>query len=363
MTADRPAPAPPADRSAPAPSADRSAEQSSVGPEVVTVGESMVVLSPDPTGPLDRADRLGVSVGGAESNVASALAGLGHRTAWVSRVGDDPFGRRVLRHVAATGVDTRLVTVDPTAPTGVYLKDPTPGGTAVHYYRSGSAASRLDPQVLDDPALAGTRLLHLSGITAALSPSCAALVRRALTDRPLPAARITFDVNHRARLWSAETAAPVLRGLADAADVVLVGLDEARALWGVTAPDAVRDLLPGPELVVVKDADVGVTALPRGGPDVFVPALRVPVHEPVGAGDAFAAGCLSGLLRGLDLEHCLRLGHLCAAPALTVAGDTAPPPRRALADRLLALPAGDWARLDLVDAGLLPTPATGRNGR
>ncbi|WP_432896512.1 sugar kinase [Micromonospora matsumotoense] len=335
----------------------------SAGPEVVTVGESMVVLSPDPTGPLARADRLGVSVGGAESNVASALAALGHRTAWVSRVGDDPFGRRVLRHVADTGVDTGLVAVDPTAPTGVYLKDPTPDGTAVHYYRSGSAASRLHPGVLDDPALAGARLLHLSGITAALSPSCAALVRRAVTDRPLPAARVTFDVNHRARLWPAGTAAPVLRGLADAADVVLVGLDEAHTLWGVTDPDAVRDLLPGPDLVVVKDADVGVTALPRTGPAVFVPALRVPVHEPVGAGDAFAAGCLSGLLRGLDLHHCLRLGHLCAVPALTVAGDTAPPPGRALADRLLALPARDWASLDLVDAGLLPTPATGRNGR
>ncbi|MEV4843263.1 sugar kinase [Micromonospora matsumotoense] len=335
----------------------------SAGPEVVTVGESMVVLSPDPTGPLARADRLGVSVGGAESNVASALAALGHRTAWVSRVGDDPFGRRVLRHVADTGVDTGLVAVDPTAPTGVYLKDPTPDGTAVHYYRSGSAASRLHPGVLDDPALAGARLLHLSGITAALSPSCAALVRRAVTDRPLPAARVTFDVNHRARLWPAGTAAPVLRGLADAADVVLVGLDEAHTLWGVTDPDAVRDLLPGPDLVVVKDADVGVTALPRTGPAVFVPALRVPVHEPVGAGDAFAAGCLSGLLRGLDLHHCLRLGHLCAVPALTVAGDTAPPPGRALADRLLALPARDWASLDLVDAGLLPAPATGRNGR
>ncbi|MFJ6194643.1 sugar kinase [Micromonospora sp. NPDC092111] len=333
------------------------------GPEVVTVGESMVVLSPDPAGSLERADRLGVSVGGAESNVATGLAGLGHRAGWVSRVGDDPFGRRVLRHVAAAGVDTSLVSVDPDAPTGVYLKDPSPGGTAVHYYRAGSAASRLGPQVLDDPGLAGVRLLHLSGVTAALSPSCAALVRRAVTDRPLPAARVSFDVNHRARLWPADVAAPVLRRLADRADVVLVGLDEARALWGVADPGAVRDLLPGPELVVVKDAEVGATALPRTGPAVFVPALRVPVREPVGAGDAFAAGYLSGLLRGLDPQRCLRLGHLCAAPTLTVPGDTAPPPGRALADRLAALPGDEWARLDLADAGLLAGPLPGRNDR
>ncbi|TDC81615.1 sugar kinase [Micromonospora sp. KC606] len=323
------------------------------GPEVATVGEAMVVLTPDPMAPLERADRLGVSVGGAESNLAIALAGLGHRVGWVSRVGDDPFGRRVVRHVTDAGVDA-LVEVDPTAPTGVYLKDPGPGGTAVHYYRSGSAASALGPDALDDRRLAGVRLLHLSGVTAALSPTCAALVKCALTDRPLGDARISFDVNHRARLWPVAAAAPVLRRLADRADVVLVGQDEADTLWGCADPVAVRALLPGPDLVVVKDAAVGATVLPRTGTAVFVPALRVPVREPVGAGDAFAAGFLSGLLRDLEPRDCLRLGHLCAAPTLTVPGDTAPPPGRALVDRLLALPAAAWAQLDPVGAGLLP---------
>ncbi|SCG45718.1 sugar kinase [Micromonospora halophytica] len=333
------------------------------GPEVATVGETMVLLSPDPAGPLDRADRLGVSVGGAESNVAVGLAALGHRVSWVSRVGDDPFGRRVVRQVAAAGVDTTLVEVDPAAPTGVYLKDPAPGGTAVHYYRAGSAASRLGPQALDDRRLAGVRLLHLSGVTAALSPSCTALMERALVGRPLPGTRVSFDVNHRARLWPAPTAAPVLRRLADHADVVLVGLDEARTLWDTPDPVAVRTLLPGPELVVVKDAAVGATALPRAGAAVFVPALPVPVREPVGAGDAFAAGFLSGLLRGLAPRDCLRLGHLCAAPTLTVAGDTAPPPDPALIDRLLALPDAGWAALDPVAVGLVRPATTTDQGR
>ncbi|TDB72145.1 sugar kinase [Micromonospora sp. KC723] len=328
------------------------------GPEVATVGETMVVLTPDPVAPLERADRLGISVGGAESNLAVALAGLGHRVGWVSRVGDDPFGRRVVRHVTDAGVDA-LVEVDPAAPTGVYLKDPAPDGTTVHYYRSGSAASRLGPDALDDRRLATVRLLHLSGVTAALSPSCAALVERALTDRPLGAARISFDVNHRARLWPAAAAAPVLRRLADRADVVLVGRDEADTLWGCADPAAVRALLPGPDLVVVKDAAVGATVLPRTATAVFVPALRVPVREPVGAGDAFAAGFLSGLLRDLAPRDCLRLGHLCAAPTLTVPGDTAPPPGRALLDRLLALPDAAWAQLDAVGAGLVPAAPIG----
>ncbi|WFE35986.1 sugar kinase [Micromonospora sp. WMMD975] len=307
------------------------------------MGETMVVLAPDDGGPLEHAARLTVGVGGAESNVAMGLARLGHRAAWLSRVGDDPFGRRVIAEIAASGVDVSLVTVDPAAPTGVYLKDPGPAGTRVHYHRAGSAASRLDAPDLTDPRLAGVRLLHLSGITAALSDSCHGLLAHALTGRALPDARIVFDVNHRPALWPADRAAPILRDLADRADVVLVGLDEAATLWGSADPTAVRDLLPGPELVVVKDGPVGATALPRTGPAVFVPAPQVDVVEPVGAGDAFAAGFLAGLLREVDLRSCLRLGHLTAAPVLAVPGDTAPPPDPARIARALALTDRDWA--------------------
>ncbi|MFI2710998.1 sugar kinase [Micromonospora sp. NPDC018662] len=313
------------------------------GPEVACVGETMVVLTPDDGGPLEHAVRLAVGVGGAESNVAMGLARLGHRAAWVSRVGDDPFGRRVVAEIAAAGVDVRTVTVDPVAPTGVYLKDPGPAGTRVHYHRAGSAASRLGASDLADPRLGGVRLLHLSGITAALSDSCRDLLAHALSGPALPGARTTFDVNHRPALWAADRAAPVLRDLADRADVVLVGLDEAATLWGSADPGAVRDLLPGPELVVVKDGPVGATALPRTGPAVFVPTPPVDVVEPVGAGDAFAAGFLAGLLRDLDLRACLRMGHLTAAPVLAAPGDTAPPPDPAGIARALALTDREWA--------------------
>ncbi|WP_245716208.1 sugar kinase [Micromonospora humi] len=313
------------------------------GPEVACVGETMVVLTPDDGGPLQHAARLLVSVGGAESNVAMGLARLGHRATWVSRVGDDPFGRRVVAEVAAAGVDVDLVTVDPAAPTGVYLKDPGPAGTRVHYHRAGSAASRLGAADLADARLAGVRLLHLSGITAALSDTCRDLLAHALAGRAAPGARVTFDVNHRPALWPADRAGPMLRELADRADVVLVGQDEADTLWGAADPVAVRDLLPGPELVVVKDGAVGATALARTGPAVFVPALPVDVVEPVGAGDAFAAGFLAGLLRRVDLRSCLRLGHLTAAPVLAAPGDNAPPPDPARIARALALTDREWA--------------------
>ncbi|GAA2191005.1 sugar kinase [Micromonospora lupini] len=315
--------------------------------EVVTVGETMVVLCPPPGEPLEHAERVAVSVGGAESNVAGYLARLDHLTTWVSRVGDDPFGRAVVRHVADAGVHVDLVGVDPTAPTGLYLKDPGPTATAVHYYRAGSAASRMDPGALADPRLAGARVLHLSGITPALSASCRALVEHAVTDRPLPGALISFDVNHRARLWSAERAAPVLRDLADRSDLVFVGQDEAYALWGAADAVAVRRLLPGPQTVVVKDGAVCATALSRDAAPVVVAAPRVSVVEPVGAGDAFAAGYLAGLLRDLDPTRRLRLGHLVAAQALGSAGDNAPLPPWSWFQRLLD---GPWSPPDLTGA-------------
>lgn len=135
---------------------------------------------------------------------------------------------------------------DPDRPTGLLLKDPAAHGTRVHYHRAGSAASALTPDVLDGTALTGAALVHLSGITPALSPGCHALVERALRpDRPWP---VSFDVNHRPALWTGRSAADVLRPLADRADIVLVGLDEAQALWGEGITDAYwsANCFPGP---------------------------------------------------------------------------------------------------------------------
>ncbi|MFE9131296.1 sugar kinase [Streptomyces sp. NPDC007148] len=308
---------------------------------VVCVGETMAALAPDPLGPLDGADLLRVDVAGAESNVALYLADHGIPARWVSAVGDDPFGRRVSARIAAGGVDVSGVRVDPERPTGLLLKDPGAQGTRVHYHRAGSAASALTPDVLDDPAFADAALVHLSGITPALSSGCRALVERALRpDRPWP---VSFDVNHRPALWAGRSAADVLRPLADLADIVLVGLDEAQALWGegITDAEDVRGLLSGPRVLVVKDGDRAATAF-VGDAVHSVPALKVRVAEPVGAGDAFAAGFLSGLLRRLPVDGALRLGHLTAASALGVAADHGPLPDPALLSALLDADEETW---------------------
>ncbi|MEV7341789.1 sugar kinase [Streptomyces sp. NPDC093544] len=314
---------------------------------VVCVGETMAALAPDPLGPLDGADLLRVDIAGAESNVALYLADHGIPARWVSAVGDDPFGRRVRARIAAGGVDVSGVRTDPERPTGLLLKDPGAHGTRVRYHRAGSAASALTPDVLDDPTMAGAALVHLSGITPALSPGCRALVEHALRpDRPWP---VSFDVNHRSALWADRSAADVLQPLADRADIVLVGLDEAQALWGdgITDAQRVRDLLPGPRVLVVKDGDRAATAF-VGAAARSVPALTVRVVEPVGAGDAFAAGFLSGLLRQLPVDRALRLGHLTAASALRVTADHGPLPDPALVAALLDADEETW-RATMID--------------
>lgn len=291
-------------------------------PEVLCLGETMALVTPTVPAPLETAEHFSVVAAGAESNVAVHLAALGHRAGWTSRLGADPLGRRVLSALSTAGVDTALVGTHPSAPTGVYFKDPAPDGTRVHYYRAGSAASTMDEHAISASMADQPQVLHLSGITPALSPGCDRLVEHLLTRER--SARISFDVNYRPALWTAEQAAPRLRELARRADVVFVGLDEARTLWGARTPEDVVGVLSGPSTVVVKDADVAAYAL--GERAATVPAPSVAVVEPVGAGDAFAAGYLAGLLRGLDGTRCLRLGHLVAAHGLLSTQDHAPLP-------------------------------------
>ncbi|RZU32103.1 sugar kinase [Blastococcus saxobsidens] len=292
-------------------------------PAVVTLGESMAMVTPTLRQPLRTAENFSVRTGGAESTVALYLTGLGHRTAWVSAVGSDPLGSRLLDEVSRHGVDVRWVDVDPAAPTGVYFKDPGTEATTVHYYRAGSAASRMDPAVLDRVDLRGVRILHLTGITTALSEGCARLTDAAIAAARDAGALVSFDVNHRAGLWSHAEAAPELARLSAAADLVFVGRDEAEGLWG--EGDAVRlhGRLGLGGTVVVKDGAVGATEF-DGTTATFEPAIPVQVVEPVGAGDAFAAGYLSAMLGGQDVGGRLSCGHRTAARALGSTHDFVP---------------------------------------
>jgi 2-dehydro-3-deoxygluconokinase len=322
----------------------------------VCVGETMAMLTPVQAVPLHQATELHCGIGGAESNVAMGLAAMGLDTHWVGRVGRDGFGTRILNELSSHGVGVSGVEVDDVLPTGLYVKLPaqeseSDGGSSVLYYRQGSAASAMGRATLAKPAVTGllekASLIHLSGITAALSPECLELLETILA-APRNGRTISFDVNWRAALWSGRDRS-VLQRLANLADVVLVGKDEAEHAFATTDETELRRLMPDPEVLVIKNEAISAIALHRSGIRDEVPALSVDVVEPVGAGDSFAAGYLSGMLFGLGPKECLRRGHVAAACTLTVHGDRGPLPDAAQLAAILESTDAGWAAIHVED--------------
>lgn len=288
---------------------------------VVCMGESMAQVVPANGASLLEAETFLMQQAGAESNVAVSLARLGTNAAWASFIGDDPIGARLLASIERLGVNTHLVMVQPGARTGVFFKDPAKEGSRVYYYRSGSAAASMDPEFARRVIDASPRWLHLTGVTPALSSSCREAVMAAMSCARSTGVPVSFDVNYRPALWpDAAVAGETIRAAANEADVVFVGLDEAHAIWGCETADDIRSTLGLPSTLIVKNGPLDCTAFNALG-KIIVPALRVEVVEPVGAGDAFAAGWIHGHLAGLSETAALRLGHLMAGIALTALSD------------------------------------------
>ncbi|APA97689.1 2-dehydro-3-deoxygluconokinase [Nocardia seriolae] len=322
----------------------------------VTVGEGLAVLIAAP-GPLEDSPVFDRGAGGAEANVACVLSQLGIPTGWLSRVGDDGFGRYLVRQLTARGVDTSAVTTDATRPTGVYVKErgggsdrPTDlaaGSSRMLYYRTGSAASALSPADLRSARalLEAAELIHFTGITTALSPTATELTDALLT-LPRRGRLISFDLNYRPALWARRTefAPDILARHIAGSDVVFLGADEAEEVFGIDDADRLRLAFPQPRRLIVKNDKHSVTGF-LGADRLEVPALTLEVTERIGAGDAFAGGYLAALLQRRPHEQLLRFGHLCAAAALTGTGDIADLPPLPALESLAAATASEWAAL------------------
>ncbi|MEV6103677.1 sugar kinase [Streptomyces sp. NPDC051940] len=306
-------------------------------PEAVTCGEAMLLMLAEPGVPLDRAVNFRRSVAGAESNVAAGLARLGHRARWLGRVGADPAGEAVLSQLRADGVDVSYAQSDPDAPTGLLLRDSHPQRAIdVQYYRAGSAASRLAPEHIRAEALDGVRLLHISGITPMLSPSAAEATAKLIELARAAGAAVSFDPNIRRKLAAPERWTETVAPLLPQADLVFAGEDELELLAGRGADETADWLLRGrAHTVVLKRADHSATALTADGPRYDQPPFRVPLADPVGAGDAFAAGYLSAWLRGLPTPRALAEAACVAALVVQSATDTDGLPSAAARDRAL----------------------------
>lgn len=293
-------------------------EPSNGAPAVLAIGETMALVTPACAEPLETAQDFRLDIAGAESNVASHLVALGVPAAWAGAVGEDALGRRLIATLAGRGVDVVLATSDPRAPTGLFVKDP---GAGVLYYRRGSAASRLGPEFADRLPLATVPWVHVTGVTAAISDSSLQLLERILERRHAAGLPVSFDVNHRPSLWPGQADAAVVLGrLAARSDLLFVGRDEAQTLWGTSTAEEVRARFPAVPALVVKDGPGPAHAF-VGQRHVVVAPGPVEVVEPIGAGDAFAAGYLAARLRGGTLADALAGGHRRAAEALATTAD------------------------------------------
>jgi len=288
---------------------------------LVALGETMGLLTPAAAGPLHHGAGLRLSIAGAESNVAIGVRRLGGAATWIGRVGPDDIGDLILRELRAEDVTLHAIR-DP-APTGLMLKTARAAGvTRVSYYRTGSAGSRLCPADLDESAIAGAGVLHVTGITPALGTGPAAAVRSAIEIARINKGIVSLDINYRSALWDRSLAATTLRDLAADADIVFAGEQEAELLAEAGEPAAVARQIAvlGPAQVVIKRGHRGCVAWVDG---VVHEQRAIPVRavDPVGAGDAFVAGYLAELLAGQPAEVRLATATAAGAFTVTVSGD------------------------------------------
>ena len=295
------------------------------GPEILTVGETMILLyAEDMTAPLRLGGRLCLDFAGADSNFAIAMSRLGYRSGWISRLGDEPLGELVLNAIAAEGVDVSRVIKDPTRNTGLYMKHHTADGTTrIQYYRRGSAASNLHPEDLDPEYFSDARLVHLNGMTFALSESCASTMGRALELGLNTGAMVSLDLNLRLQLWSLEAARRALGSVIPRLAALFGTEEEFLVYFGVSDIDeAIRAATQhGPQIVVAKMGPDGAVAYVNGRRYAHAGYRSPVVVDFVGAGDGFNAGFLASYLRGLPPEECLRRANLVGASAVATPGD------------------------------------------
>ncbi|MDB5767933.1 MAG: pfkB carbohydrate kinase family protein [Collimonas fungivorans] len=306
--------------------------------DAVTYGEAMTMFVAAETGDLANARSFVKRAAGAELNVATGLARLGFGVGWMSRVGNDSFGRFVLETLANEGIDSGAVTIDERYPTGFQLKSRNDDGSdpEIEYFRKGSAASHLSIADYRPEYFKAARHLHLSGVAPAISASSLELAFHIAGEMRAAGKNITFDPNLRPTLWrSREVMADRLNALAAYADWVLPGLEEGRILTGLATPREIAGfyLARGATGVIVKLGSAGAYLRTAEG-EATIPAAPVAnVVDTVGAGDGFAVGVISALLEGLGPQAAAERGNRIGAMAIQVIGDSEGLPTREQLDK------------------------------
>jgi 2-dehydro-3-deoxygluconokinase len=275
--------------------------------------------------------------GGDTSNFAVAAARQGAKVGYLTHVGADAFGDQFLQLWEREGVDTSLVVRDPGSHTGIYFITYTPAGHQFTYHRKGSAASRIRPEDLPVEAIAGARLLHVSGISQAISDSCCDAVFRAIEVARSYGVKVSYDANLRLKLWPLSRARAVIHATAPLADLFLPSLEDVQQLSLLEDPDQIVDfyLGLGVKLVALKLGKKGVLVA-SDSERHLVPGFTVATVDATGAGDTFDGAFVTQWLNGATLVEAARYANAAAALSTTGYGAVGPIPTEAVVREFLA---------------------------
>lgn len=292
--------------------------------DVISIGETMALFTPNEDGPLRYARNYQVRIAGAETNTLIGLSKLGKKAGWITRLGKDEFGAMILSSVRGEGVDVSQVKLDDAAPTGLFFKERKSAAKVnVFYYRTLSAASFLKKSDIDEPYIEKAGFLYITGITPALSESASDAVFYAVELAKKHNKCVVFDPNFRKKLWDGERARQTMFDLIKQSDIVLPGLSEGRFLFGTAdekkIAEAIRGL--GAETAIVKLGAKGAY-YSGGNENGYAEGYQIQTAaDPVGAGDGFAAGVLSGLIDSIPLSEAVKRGCAVGAMVAAVNGD------------------------------------------
>jgi 2-dehydro-3-deoxygluconokinase len=306
-------------------------------PDIISLGEPMLEFNAPEEGALSEVPGFLVGWGGDTSNFAVAAGRAGGSVGYLTRLGADEFGDSFIKLWQREGIDTSHVARDPRASTGIYFLSRKGRQHHFTYYRRDSAASRMTPDFLPADYIAAARLLHVSGISQAISSSACDTVFAAIGMARRAGRLVSYDPNHRPKLWPLERARAVVHESCRLADLVFPSLEDARALSGLQSADEIARfyLGLGPKVVVLKLGADGAMLASAGGLQTFAP-VAVDSIDMSGAGDTFDGAFVVRYLSGRSLEDCMRFANAAAALTTTGLGCVLPVPTIAQIEALLA---------------------------
>lgn len=302
--------------------------------DIVTFGETMIRLTPPNFQRLEQTHEFEVGISGAELNTATGLARLGMRTAWVSRLVDSPMGRMIANRAREQNVDTSNIIWAKEGRVGLYFYEmgASTRASQVIYDRAHSAISQLKPGEVDwATLLKGAKAFHISGITPALSASCAEASVEVITAAKQAGCVVSLDINFRARLWSKEAARECITGLLKDVTILFTTLDEANAVLGLEgeAEGVAREIAGRWNVPVVaitlREAPSVLRNIWRSlaladGKVYTGRTISLELIDRMGTGDLYDAGFLYGYLTG-DLNKAVAYGDALAAIKHSIPGD------------------------------------------